>query len=693
MPLPKKSPVGSVSLRKHNRSLTGLFLFFLFLIVLPVNQLKAYGSNIVNEQLTEITSLYYRGRFTEALQKLSRIVAKDPNDGQARLNLARLLKENGKQQEALTHLNYLVKKDPDNLRYRSTLIETAYLAGKPGVAVDYIYPDETDPQTLYWSGLALADLGKIDNAREVLTESIKKQPYNPMAHFALGLLEQKINNTKDAFTRFQQALSQEPNLGRSYFPLAINYIGAQKHKSSYSLIVKAESTQPWNLPVNFDFQAPSETGIVNLQESTKNAVKLSETIPPIVAPLPEDRASVPEIRIGLVSKMQRLRIKTGSRYQLSVKGGRSLTGGANEALLFVLTSQGTEVYGQKGNCLLKSWQPISLSYEDPGATSLIYDAKFTSGSSWPSGKPRIYRGVIELLRKSSGLTVVNRVNLEEYLYAVVPSEIPASWPAAVLEAQTVAARTYALANLGRYKIQGFDLLATPVSQVYNGVTQETASVIEAVNATRGMILTFESKPAGAFYYDNSGGYSESGAFVWGTDRPYLQALPEKPLALRAQPLTPDNLAAWLSSQPDCDAFREGYFVRGAYRWTLWITRQQLESRIHSKARIGRIKAIIPMERGISGRVKRVMVKGTAGSYIVTGESIPYRLGGLRSTLFVVQPKLGRDGLPESFIFNGGGWGHGVGMSQSGAAGMALDGASAPEILSYYYPGTELVKKY
>lgn len=693
MPLTQKFIKKAAWIREQGRFLMGLFLGLLFLMALPGSQSEIYSSIANNDPVTEITNLYYRGRFTEALLKLGRIVAKDPDNDQARLNLARLLKENGKQNEALTHLNFLVKKDPANLRYRSVLVETAYLAGKPGVAVEHFYPNEADPQILYWAGLAFADLGKIGNAREVLTESIKQQSYNPMAYYALGLIEQKMDNTKDAFARFQQALSQEPNLGRSYFPLAKNYIGVKKHKTSYSLLVKAESTQPWNLPVNFDFQSPAETDSANLHESTENAVKIDEMVPPIVTPAPEDRGAVPEIRIGLASKMQRLRIKTGGNYQLSVKGGPSLTGGANEGLLFLRTSQGTEVYNQKGKCLLKTWQPVSLSYEAPEATSLIYEAKFASGSSWSSGKPRIYRGIIELLRKNSGITIVNRVNLEEYLYAVVPSEIPAAWPRAVLEAQAVAARTYALANLGRYRIQGFDLLATPASQVYNGVTQEAASVIEAVNATRGMILTFEGKPAGAFYYDNSGGYTESGAFVWGTDRPYLQALPEKPLALRDQPLTPDELASWLSNQPDCCTFREGYFVRGAYRWTLWITREQLESRIRSKARIGRIKAIIPMERGISGRVKRVMVKGTAGSYIVTGESIPYRLGGLRSTLFVVQPKLGKDGLPESFIFNGGGWGHGVGMSQSGAAGLALDGASASEILSYYYPGTELVNKY
>ncbi len=679
----------------NHRFLMGLLLALLILITSTGNHSEIYGDAVSNDPVAEITGLYYRGRFTESLTKMGWIVTKDPDNDLARLNLACLLKINGRHNEALTHLKQLVKKDPSNLRYRSVLVETAYLAGKPGTAVDYYYPDESDPQILYWSGLALADLGKLDLARGALMESIKGQPYNPMAYYALGLLEQKMNHTKDAFARFQQALSQEPNLGKSYFPLAKNYIGTQKHKTSYNLLIKAGSTEPWKFPVNHDFQAPPEVNESILPEPTADEVgeRIRETLPSLAIPVPENPETIPEIRIGLASKISRLRIKTGSNYQLTSKGSSSLTGAAAEVLQFVRTSKGIEVYNGKSKYLFKSGQPCTLAYEDPGATSQIYNAEFRNGSTWSKGKPRIYRGVIEILPKSAGLTIVNRVNIEEYLYGVVPSEIPASWPRAVLEAQAVAARTYALANLGRYRIQGFDLLATPASQVYNGVTQEAASVIEAVDATRGMIITFDGKPAGAFYYDNSGGYTESGAFVWGTDRPYLQAMPERPLAVREQPLTPDELAAWLTDQPECVTFREGYYVRSAYRWTLWITREQIESRIHSKAKVGRIKAIIPMERGISGRVKRVMVKGTTGSYIVSGESIPYRLGGLRSSLFVVQPKIGRDGLPESFIFNGGGWGHGVGMSQSGAAGMALDGASALEILAYYYPGTELTHKY
>lgn len=686
----KESIKGLNAFNYKIQRLMGMFLLLYILITAPGGYLTVYSS-AVTEPLSQITDLYYRGRFTEALTKLGQIVEKEPDNDLARLNLARLLKESGNQTKALTHLEKLAKKDPSNLRYRSVLVETAYLAGKPGLALEYYYPDETDPQILYWSGLALADLGKADLARGALTESIKLRPYNPMAYYALGLLEQKMDNIKDAFARFQQALSQEPNLARSYFPLAQKYIGAKKHKTSYNLLMKAGSTEPWKFPVHHDFIASLE--VTGDTSSMAEEVKLPEMLPPMVVSISENRDTIPEIRIGLASKISRLRIKTGGNYILSTGGGRSLTGTANEGLLFVRTSKGIEVHDEKGKSLLRSWQPFSLSYEEPGGTSMIYDAKFRNGRTWSKGKPRIYRGVIEILPKSTGLTIVNRINMEEYLYGVVPSEIPASWPKAALEAQAIAARTYALANLGRYRIQGFDLLATPASQVYNGVTQEADSVIEAVNSTRGQILTFNGRPAGTFYYDNSGGYSESGAFVWGTDRPYLQALPEKPLAVRDQPLTPDQLADWLTDQPDCVSFREGYYVRSAYRWTLWVTREQLESRLRPKAKIGRIKAIIPMERGISGRVKRVMVRGTAGSYIINRESIPYLLGGLRSTLFVVQPKLGKDGLPESFIFNGGGWGHGVGMSQSGAAGMALDGATASEILAYYYPGTELTCKY
>jgi SpoIID/LytB domain protein len=89
----------------------------------------------------------------------------------------------------------------------------------------------------------------------------------------------------------------------------------------------------------------------------------------------------------------------------------------------------------------------------------------------------------------------------------------------------------------------------------------------------------------------------------------------------------------------------------------------------------------------------VLIKGTKDSLILKGDAIRSKLGGLRSNLFVVEPKLGKDGLPEFFVFTGGGFGHGVGMDQSGAAGMADDGFTVEEILNHYYPGTTLTNIY
>ena len=98
-------------------------------------------------------------------------------------------------------------------------------------------------------------------------------------------------------------------------------------------------------------------------------------------------------------------------------------------------------------------------------------------------------------------------------------------------------------------------------------------------------------------------------------------------------------------------------------------------------------------RGVSGRIPEVRVRGTAGETTVKWDAIRWKLGGLRSNLFVVEARLGRDGLPEYFVFTGGGWGHGVGMCQTGAAGMASVGFSTEAILHHYYGQAGLVALY
>ncbi len=270
--------------------------------------------------------------------------------------------------------------------------------------------------------------------------------------------------------------------------------------------------------------------------------------------------------------------------------------------------------------------------------------------------------------------------------------MPASWPAAALEAQAVAARSYTMANLGRYAKRGFDLLGNVWSAEYRGLQNETPTVRAAVDATRGMALMDGEKPLSAFYSANSGGHTETTQAVWGFAST-LPAVADPLLDASAFPLAPDALSRWLSDRPDTYSSRPRYSSRSAYRWEIWVPRSEIEARLDVGASLGSVVGIEAEARGTSGRVSEVRIQGTAGARTVRGDSIRWALGGLRSNLFVVEPKLGPDGLPQYFVFTGAGWGHGVGLCQSGAAGMAADGIDAAAILRHYYGAAELRKIY
>ena len=298
---------------------------------------------------------------------------------------------------------------------------------------------------------------------------------------------------------------------------------------------------------------------------------------------------------------------------------------------------------------------------------------------------------IRLLREDLGEVV--EMDLEDYLVGVVAAEMPADFHLEALKAQAIAARTYAISHLGTYKQRGFDLLSSVASQAYNGVKNETASVREAVNATRGQILTYEGKPISAYYSANSGGYTDLPPVTWKFYPPYLQAVPDPKLNAHDGFPAPATLAAWVKERLPSFSANPKYSARSAYRWQVIVPRTEIEDRLRASADIGEITGLITLGRQKSGRVEQVLIRGTKGNYLVKGDNIRSTLGGLRSNLFVVIPKMGKDGLPDYFFFTGAGFGHGVGLDQSGAAGMAAEGWTARQILEHYYPGTTITRLY
>ena len=336
---------------------------------------------------------------------------------------------------------------------------------------------------------------------------------------------------------------------------------------------------------------------------------------------------------------------------------------------------------------------------------------------------RTYRGRVEFGRyKGDKLTAVNVVPLEEYLYSVVPSEMPAGWHTEALKAQACAARNYAITSMGRFADEGYDLCDSILSQVYLGVGNEANSAIQAVNATKGMLILYGGKPINAVYFSSSGGRTENSENVWSAAEPYYRSVPE-------------------------------LFETGYKEWMRVITLAQLDSVLTANgADIGAATGMYIGSYNSAGRVGELVITGAKGSITLVKEQIrtyfaslpggslesrnfqlstgtlatvPTEIsitnGTIQSTALLPGIVITADGQTKTtiassgtvmvkgngttanyaassvtgvagsvtgkdIIITGKGWGHAVGMSQYGAKGMAENGYTFAQILAYYFQG-------
>lgn len=301
-----------------------------------------------------------------------------------------------------------------------------------------------------------------------------------------------------------------------------------------------------------------------------------------------------------------------------------------------------------GGVRMGEWQADAL-WVEPENDGFVW-----IGSKW-------YRGKARVVPTAQGLTVVNYVNLEEYLYSVVGAEVPTTWPLEALKAQAVAARSYALYQRQTSANTVFDVGDTTRWQVYAGLEEEAASTQAAVKATEGQVLTFNGQIINAVFHSSSGGHTENVEDIWQSPLPYLRGVPDY-----------DQEAP-------------------VFRWQVRLSADQIRQAIPS---VGTVVALEPERLTPRGRVVTMRVIGDSGQTTVSGNELR-RMFNLRSTLFTVQQQYGRvaavDGTqaPSEFVIDGGGFGHGIGMSQYGAYGMARQGRDYREILAHYYSGSTL----
>ncbi|HEY0253600.1 MAG TPA: SpoIID/LytB domain-containing protein, partial [Kofleriaceae bacterium] len=288
------------------------------------------------------------------------------------------------------------------------------------------------------------------------------------------------------------------------------------------------------------------------------------------------------------------------------------------------------------------------------------------------------------------LVAANAVSEDKLLAGIVPAEMYPGAPQAALEAQAIAARTELLQKIGRRSLTDpFLLCSTQQCQVYAGAGHEDARATRAIEKTHGIVLLRDGGGMVDIRYSAScGGHTEDNDAIWGGDPdPSLRGRNDDNKAQMSK-ITDANLDDFLDHDGDAWCSKPKG-AKAKFRWTEKINADDLTTRVSIEyPEIGRIKSLSPKQRGSSGRIQVLEIVGDKKSVEVTGDlHIRRLLGGLKSTLFEVK----RDGA--MFVFRGAGFGHGVGMCQLGAIGMAEAGKSHDQILGHYYRGTHLHKLY
>lgn len=363
---------------------------------------------------------------------------------------------------------------------------------------------------------------------------------------------------------------------------------------------------------------------------------------------------------------------------------------------------------------------INKSYitEIPSDGSILIGSNNMKDSTIQVDKNK-YRDFITFLRNGNEILFINYIELDNYLYGVIPREIPASAPMEALKAQVIASRSYTIANINKHKKDNYNLCDKVDCQVYGAFDNEKPTTNQAVDETKGIYASYDGKAINATFHSTSGGYTEDSGKVWGGSVPYLVAVKDD----------------FSINSPNSS-------------WTVEITAREIKEKLSLQGiDIGDIVELVPMEITESNRVQKLKIKGSNGEHILSSSNFRNLMGTtyLKSTWFSIdtlgsgknskvfalsannlyptEVVLGNvhiiDGRnlvtatrttvsraidknrtstigemitdkPNTFVFNGRGYGHGVGMSQYGAMEMAKQGYTFEEIIKYYYQGVDLV---
>ncbi len=524
---------------------------------------------------------------------------------------------------------------------------------------------------------------------------------------------------KDPIT--QRSSSPRRRCAIAIVSAAICLIGVTERADAKEIELKVGIVQRFGEEANETISISSQGGSLDLRFTTKNgkaqalktkSVKLEIVQQPIPTPIVEeklvlsDRATFETAEHSAEAWKKlgvEIEITQPGRWQVWAK--RDVY---NTPLLRLWLLQSLQQKGYTRPHLqtkTKSTQP-EVSFIVAGNTYQVTQLQISSPSNpilVNKGKNNssrlLYEGGLKIQPNAYGnFTVVNQVPLETYLRGVVPYEIGPGAPQKAIEAQAILARTYALRNLRRFQADGYELCATVHCQVYKGLSGATRRTDKAIAATKNLVLTYDRELIDALYHSTSGGVTAPFSDIWdGAERSYLQPRIDSPARIwdlsKLSLADKGNLRRFIATKA---GFNETRTSR-VFRWSRVKSlkriskdlQEYLEITNHPLADLSAVKRMEVSERSPSGRILTLVVETDRGIVELHKTEVRSALSGTLSTLFYLEPIYSASKVLQGYKYIGGGFGHGVGMSQYGSYNLARLGWSAPKILEFYYPGTTL----
>ncbi|MDF9831054.1 stage II sporulation protein D [Parabacteroides sp. PF5-6] len=383
------------------------------------------------------------------------------------------------------------------------------------------------------------------------------------------------------------------------------------------------------------------------------------------------------------------------------------------------------------------FEPVSKK-----ASFALKEVTIGKGFHWERKEDQCFNGALDILITETGLLAINEIDVEDYLISVISSEMNATCSKEMLKTHAVISRSWLLAQIEKSRQLAqdhtqhiacyqdserlirwydredhslYDVCADDHCQRYQGITKaSTARVEEAVRETSGEILAHEEQICDARFSKCCGGVSEEFEHCWEpVHHPYLSAVRDNLTETTLPDLTREEEAEkWIRTTPDAFCHTSDQKILAQiltdydqetpdfYRWKVEYTQAELSALFNQNMdgliNLGLIRDLVPIKRGTSGRIEELKIIGTCGSIIIGKELEIRRILSsthLFSSAFVVDRLEVKGGIPGRFVLTGAGWGHGVGLCQIGAAVMSTQGHTYRQILSHYYPGAQIKKRY